>query len=281
MTGMIRSELFRIVRRRMLPIMAVLIVSLTILIYGLITGLVEGGGATGTDAQVVTDFERALRVDSVPPFGDDIVWQLVGIMGVILVSTSIGNEFTWRTVLTLTTWTGARARLVLAKLVVVLWLLVGGVALGFVTCLLASTVIEAARGELRGQLSARLLADVALAALLTWIAIVPYVLLAGALTLLARSTALGIALGIAVMFLEELAVTLIDQLGDSLDWVKNLTMNWNVNAVLAPNGSLPGVSPDVETGLPSPWRGALLLLLFSLGYVATMLSVFQRRDVDE
>jgi hypothetical protein len=184
-------------------------------------------------------------------------------------------------VLTLVTWTGDRIRLLLAKLSVVLGLTVLGVVLGFVACFGASVVIGGIRGRLDGQLSAALIGDVALAGGLTWVALVPYVLLAAALTMLGRSTALGISVALAVLFLEGLVTTLIDLLGDSWAWIKNLTLNWNVNGVLAENGYVAGMSSAPDPDLPPSWQAALVLVLFSIAFAGATIVIFLRRDITE
>jgi ABC-type transport system involved in multi-copper enzyme maturation permease subunit len=280
-TNLLRAELFRLLRRRMTWILAALTAGLSLLIYITLWIAVEGSSAADADAEMIDDLNRTLLVESIPAFADDIVWQLVAIMGVILMASSVGSEFSWRTVLTLTTWTGDRIRLLLAKLSVALGLTVLGVILGFIVCLGASVAIGAIRGTLDGQLSGALVGDVALSGVLTWIALLPYVLLAGALTMLGRSTALGLSVALAVLFLEGLATTLIDLLGDSWAWLKNFTINWNVNGVLAENGYVPGMSSAPDPDLPPTWQAMLVLLAFSLGFVAATLAIFQRRDITE
>lgn len=281
MSAMVRAELFRLLRRRMTWILAALTAGLTLIIYITLWLAVAGSNAADADDEMVADLEATLRVTSVPAFGDDIVWQLAAIMGVILVSASIGSEYTWRTILTLTTWTGDRVRLLLAKLWVVLGLTALDVVLGFLCSFGVSVLIGVVRGRLGGEPSLALAGDIALAATLTFVALLPYLLLAAALTMVGRSTALGISVALAVLFLEGLGLTLIDTFGESWSWLKNFSINWNVNAVLAANGYVPGFSSAPDPTLPSAWQGAIVLLLFSCGYLVATLLIFHRRDLTE
>ena len=108
---------------------------------------------------------------------------------------------------------------------------------------------ELARGTLSsGDLSAGLAGDIGLASVRVWIATLVYICLAATLTMLGRNTALGISVGLAVLFLEGLAVPVVDLLGDSFAWTKDILMNWNVQGILAANGYVPGVNLRARLG---------------------------------
>jgi ABC-type transport system involved in multi-copper enzyme maturation permease subunit len=282
LTGLLRSELYRLLRRRMTLILAVLVPALTLLLYLAFALALASGDTANIDAQTVSNLETMISVESIPAFADDLIWQLVAVMGIILMASAIGSEFTWRTVLTITTWTGDRVRPLLARFLVVASLSFAGVVLGFLTAFASSVVITAARGTLAGeQLTGELLADTGVAIVTTWYALLPYVMLAGLLAMLGRGAALGLGVGLAVLFLEGLGIVVIDQFGDSLAWLKHLTMNWNVQAVMGLNGYVPGVSTPPPPEVPPAWRGALMLAVFVAGYATAATLLFVRRDITE
>ena len=133
-----RTEWFRLTRRRMTLILALLLVGLCAFVYVALILAITGSDAAGSDAQTVDDLKGLVEVRSLPPFGDDVVWQLVSIMGIILISASIGSEFAWRTVVTNVAWTGDRTRFMLSKFAVVGLLSALGVMLGFATCFVSA-----------------------------------------------------------------------------------------------------------------------------------------------
>lgn len=280
--SLFHAEWFRLVHRRMTLILALLLVGLSVFVYVALALAISSGDAAGTDPQTIEDLKGLIDVGSVPAFGDDIVWQLVSVLGIILMSATIGSEFAWRTVITNVAWTGDRTRFLLSKLAVVSLLAALGVILGFGICFLSSLIIDSARGTLAsGDLSAGLFGDIALAAVRVWVAALVYIFLAASLTMLGRNTALGISVGLAVLFLEGLAVPVMDLLGDSFSWTKDILMNWNVQGLLAANGFVPGVTSVPDSELPSPWQAAIVLTSYCLAYAATTLLIFRRRDITE
>jgi ABC-type transport system involved in multi-copper enzyme maturation permease subunit len=282
LSGLLRSELYRLLRRRMTLILAGLLPGVVLLLYLAFALALSSGDAANMDAQTVSDLETMVAVESILAFADDLVWQLVAVMGVILMASAIGSEFAWRTVLTITTWTGDRVRPLIARFIVVAALSFVGVLIGFISAIAGSVIVNAMRGTFGGdQFSAGLLADTGVAILTTWYAALPYILLAGALAMLGRGTGVGIGVGLAVLFLEGFSITIIDQFGDTLAWVKHLTMNWNVQAVMGVNGYIPGVSSPPPPEVPAAWRGALMLVLFILGYASSTILLFVRRDINE
>jgi ABC-2 type transport system permease protein len=281
MTGLLRAEGFKLIRRRMTWIMAILTGGLCLMIYLLIWVALASSDAAQMDAQAVADLERTIALDNVPAFGGNVVWQLAGIMAIILIASSIGQEYSWRTILTLATWTGDRTKIIAAKLIVATLLTLGYVVIGFLASTLGSLIVEGIRGDLGGETSNGLFVDIVLAAVRVAYALLPYVFLAGTLTLIGRSVALGIAVGVAMLFLEGLVPTVMNLLGDTFSWLKHVTMNWNVQGILAANGYVEGTGSPPDPELPSAWQAAAVLLLYIAAYVATMLLVINRRDITE
>jgi ABC-type transport system involved in multi-copper enzyme maturation permease subunit len=280
--NLLRAEWFRLARRRMTLLLAGLLVGLCVFVYVALALAITGSDATDTDEQTIEDLKGLVDVKSVPAFSDDVVWQLVSVMGIILISSTIGSEFSWRTVITNVAWTGDRTRFLLSKFAVVSLLSVAGVVLGFIACFLASLSIDALRGTLAsGDISAGLFGDIALAGARVWLGTLVYISLAATLTMLGRNTALGIAVGLAVLFLEGLAVPILDLLGDSFAWTKDILMNWNVQGILAANGFVPGVTSAPDPDLPGPWQAAAVLTLYILAYAAATILIFRRRDITE
>jgi ABC-type transport system involved in multi-copper enzyme maturation permease subunit len=279
---LISAEWYRLIRRRMTWILGVLLVGLTIFVYGALALAITGSDAADVDAETLADLERIVEVGSVPAFGDDVVWQLVAVMGVILISATIGSEFSWRTVITNVAWTGDRSRFILSKFVVVTLLTVVGVIVGFITCVIASLGVEVVRGTLgSGDVSAGLFGDIALASVRVFISALVYIFLAASLTMLGRNTALGISVGLAILFLEGLAVPILDLLGDSFAWTKDILMNWNVQGLLAANGYIPGVASAPDPDLPGAWQATVVLLIYAAAYAAATILIFRRRDITE
>jgi len=115
--------------------------------------------------------------------------------------------------------------------------------------------------------------------------IVPYGLLAFALTVISRSTALGIAGTMGYMTLEAIIVAVLGTGGDILQGSRILFLGHSVSALIAENrfGGLDYESTafrDLESpGQPGVWTATAVIVAESAFLLAASFLVFLRRDV--
>lgn len=118
------------------------------------------------------------------------------------------------------------------------------------------------------------------------LAILPYGMLAFALTVISRSTALGATAVLIYSLIESAAQGILGSLGGRwADW-QNVFIGHHAAAVMAPNriGSIEYNSvafreiPD-PSKLQDPWVSAVTLVLYSIAFGAAAFWIFHRRDV--
>jgi ABC-type transport system involved in multi-copper enzyme maturation permease subunit len=117
-------------------------------------------------------------------------------------------------------------------------------------------------------------ADVTLGIVRTWFTSLPYLALAFMVALLAKSSAAGISVGAAVLFLEGQILTLVGAIGGAFERIPEAFPSRNVEAILALNG---GGEPARD--LPGPWQATAVLLAYAVLFVAIAVWRFTRRDV--
>jgi ABC-type transport system involved in multi-copper enzyme maturation permease subunit len=276
--NVIASEWLKVRHRRLTWILMVLVpVVLTALYALLFVGIATADQSPGDTAE----WEARLSLDNVVTFGDAMVYRLVALFCIVLAGSVTANEFGWRTILTVTTWSGDRRSLLAGKLAVTASVALGFIALAWATVLLATVSGNALRGTLGGDgLTVALGVDLAAAILVTWGAAVVYAVVAVALGIWTRSAAAAIAIPLGVLLLEPLGAAGLAAIGGIADLAANFTLSHNIDALLAANGSIHGVDEDLS-GYPPAWRGGAFLLLFSAITAWLAARTLQRRDMDE
>lgn len=128
--------------------------------------------------------------------------------------------------------------------------------------------------------------DIVLIILRGAIGILPYALVAFALAVIGRSTALGAAGIILFMIIESTVIPIFGALPDPWPAFRSLTIGYNVSAVLAANrlddGDYASIAPrealDPSEG-PGAWVGFWIVCVWCAGLLAATYYVFRRRDL--
>ena len=208
-----------------------------------------------------------------------IVQTLALILVAILTASAIGIDYgsgTLRSVLTKGT---GRWPYLAAKLLTIA-LLTGA---GLLITLLTVTVSSVVAGQLAGAAPAagtvlpRTWGDTGIAFAKAWVSIVPYLALTAFVTVLARSSAAGMAIGLGYYFLEQIVIALFSGL---FSWFQNvadflLVRNisaWTQGTATTGGGFGGGALPDAT-------HAAVLLSIYTLAFLAGAFWLFERRDV--
>ena len=116
--------------------------------------------------------------------------------------------------------------------------------------------------------------------------ILPYGLLAFCLTVVGRSTALGLAGTMVYMFGEAIIVAILQGIGGVADDLSSFVLGHNVSALIAGNridsAGYNSIAPrelPVASELPDPAVAALVIALYCLAFVAIAFVIFNRRDI--
>ena len=260
MLALLNSEIFRTVKRPvtwiMLAILAVVIAAFYTIIY------------FAVDDRATNE---SLRPDAVLNNGFSIGSGIASILVIVLAAQLMGSEYGWGTIRALVSRASGRVPLILAKLIVLavytlLTLLVSAAAsVGFAYLFgsLASNDTNVSSGEW---------VDILAAIGRGMLSLGVYAIIALVITILSKSTAAGIAGGIALSFLETAIWALLGQASDAFDTVSEYFISYNVTGLTTIGTENPTDGFDAT-------RGAIVVAVWLVGLLALALYIFRRRDI--
>jgi ABC-type transport system involved in multi-copper enzyme maturation permease subunit len=277
MKGIISAELFKLRRRRMTWILLALGPLLVGVIYALFFASLAAGGSMAEESR--HNLETCLSFPNVIPFGDSTVFRIAAILATILAGATTAAEFGWRTIVTITFWTGDRRRLILARLAAMGAFAAVALTVGYVALLAACLAGNLARGTFdAGDIHASLVPDTVLAIARGWLLVMVYVVLAVTIATLTRSSAAAVAIPLVVLLIEPFGVALLDALGGPASMAKDLTLSHNIDGVLAADGAISGTG-ETLSGYPSALQAALFLAVFTMVTAWAGMTSFAKRDI--
>lgn len=206
----------------------------------------------------------------------------------IFTSSSVATEHNWGTVRQAIARGQTRTEYLLAKLMAIAIVCVAALlavfALGLVVAVMATlaaglaVTLDAPNGP-----SA---ADIVLMIARTALAILPYGFLVFFLSVLGRSTALGLAGGLGYMIVESIVIAVFVALGGTAGDIAELMIGRHAAALIAANrfapfeynSAAPRPLPD-PAELPDPWVAAAVLLLYCAALALMAFAIFNRRDI--
>lgn len=221
-----------------------------------------------TDMLMPAVIEGAMEVMSV----------LGPILIVILAAGIAGSEFRWGTVRTIVGSGASRAKLLLAKLVVIgaasiLLVLTGLSAVALTTTAIA--LIEG-HGPRMSWIDFASASDVTLMILRSSFVLAVYGVLGFAIAQVTRSVAAGIAVGIGIHVVGPILLALSGALGGFGEFIDDYFIITNTEVINALNTF---DAPELPEGAPSPWLATGILLTYAVIAVAISLGSFQRCDI--
>ncbi|MFW6174726.1 MAG: ABC transporter permease subunit [Chloroflexota bacterium] len=198
----------------------------------------------------------------------------------ILTASVFGLEYGLGTVRTILVKGAGRWQYVAGKLA--LLLIVAGGALGVaVGATVVSSLIAGSLAaepsldpEMFGEGTSSTWGDAGLGFAKSWAALVPYVGLTALVTVLARSSAIGMAVGLGYLFAEQILVALLSNLFQWFSNVADFLLVQNINAFVG-SGGLGGPAGDG----PGVLQASLVLAAYTVLFGALAFWMFQRRDV--
>jgi len=203
----------------------------------------------------------------------------------ILTTSTLATEHNWGTIRPALVGGVSRAQYLITKLLTLT--LVSTVALlivfGFgIVLSLWATSVAGVDPRVPGGFTA---GDLVLMVARTALCILPYGLLAFALTVISRSTALGIAGTLGYMMLEAIIVAVLGTFGGILEDSRILFLGHNVSALIAEN-RLAGLGYETTApreleadGQPGVWTATVIVVCESAALLAASFFVFLRRDI--
>lgn len=264
MINLLKSELFRIRKRPQAWIMVLMVVVFQVALYaGLIIASFVRDDPSGPN--------RNIRIDRLWETGLIPTQILTGIMLIVFASSLMGNEFSWNTIRPLIARAPNRVSLLTAKLVTIVLYAVILIGAGVLTAVVGSIVgsflvdIDSGFGVDRIVDLLATIGRIALSAL-------PYAALAFMLAVLTRSNVAGIAIAIALSFLEDVLFALLGLLTDFAERIQPYGLAENANQLVFYGG-------NSEFSDNSLWTSIAIAAAYTLVFTAVAYRVFTKRDV--
>jgi ABC-type transport system involved in multi-copper enzyme maturation permease subunit len=285
MVPLIATEFFKLRKRMMTWVVALILVGLVVLLYSVLWSASSRVQYFGDSKQFTgIDLRQALFLPGAVPYGLQIVGTFGAILAIILAAGSIGSEYAWGTVRLMATVSSGRMTLILAKLAVVFGLTALGTLLAVAAALIYSLIIALYYGDASGAfLTASFFGDQLAAYGRTLLVLTPYMALAFAVAVIGRSTLAGVGTGMGVAFAEPLIDALMRTAGSPWQNIPHYLLNTNRQIVLLQN-KVPEVLPRLGGGGgDTPVHSALVAGLILAGYAAAFIGValvlYRRRDI--
>ena len=285
MTRLISAELFKLRKRLMTRVLLFVLVGIMIVLYLLLLAVsrvtipVHGSEEIGT-------IQNLLGLPLALPFALSILSSLGTILAVILIASSVGTEYSWRTLRTMLICSESRLKLLGAKLVAAGILILIGMVVGLATGFFMSLITTAIGGYSFdfSFMTGGYLWDQFLQFWRTFYVLMPYTLLAFLFAVAGRSSMPGIALGIGIFFLESIVTAFMSLAGGWIARIPDYLLSANVRAITAlnnlPQGVGMGMSGDNLAGqMPELWQAFLILAGYSLVFIVLAFYLFRKRDV--
>jgi ABC-2 type transport system permease protein len=282
---LISAEFFKLRKRAMTRILLFVLVGIIAVLYLLLLAVSKVAIPAEGPPQVGA-IQNLLGLPVALPFALSILSSFGSVLAVILIASSVGNEYNWRTIRTILICSESRFRLLGAKLISAgTFILIGmvvGLAAGFIMSLITTTIGRyafdfsfATNGYLWDQF---------LQFWRTFYVMIPYVLLGFLFAIVGRSAMPGIALGIGVFFLESIVTTFMSLAGGWVAKIPNYLLSANVRAITSLAGLPEGFSAGIGVGntsiqMPGVIHAFTTLAIYSLVFIAVAFYLFRRRDV--
>lgn len=284
---LIVAEFFKLRRRMMTWVLALLIVGIVVLLYSVLWSVSSRGSTFGDHGHKfsVDELRQALFLQASVPFSLQLVSMFGTLFAVILAAGAVGSEYSWGTVRSAVTVASSRLRLISARLSVVCLLIAIGVLLAVLVGLAYSTVIMAANGNADYSfVTATFVRHQFMSYSRTLFVLAPFVAVAFAAAVVGRSTLAGVGGGLGIAFLEPIISNLMRAAGEPWKDIPNYLPSANKQVIMLQN-ALPevlkfGPGSDIEgPAVNSALEASLILSMYIVVPIIVALLVFRRRDI--
>jgi ABC-type transport system involved in multi-copper enzyme maturation permease subunit len=287
---LLSSEIFRLRRRWMTWILLLAVVLLAFVLYFVIYVSVQAqvqalqngtpsttNGPPQTEAQLREELQT-LRPSQVMSFGLGVVSGLGSVLLIVLTASVFGNEFNWGTLRVILALGAGRERFLAAKYVALVLYAALLTIVGALASLAASEIVSSI-AVLDRALPADFAAQLAVNIGRTVFTFLPYIALAAFIAVWSKSGGAGIAIGLVVYFAEGLVMSLLVAFNKDYATIANFGLSRNVTAITRLSSTPSSSGAALAATLPDPGQAALVLLAYTLLFVALAMWRFRARDV--
>ena len=256
-----------------------------LVVFYLILLAVSKAIPAGSGPARLGDIENLLGLPTAIPFALSMLAGFGTLLAVILLASSIGNEYNWRTIRTMVISSESRFKLLGAKLISATILILIGMVIGVITGFIMSLITTAIGGYSFNFdfLTGQYVWEQFLQFWRTFFVLIPYTALAFLFAIVGRGAMTGIGLGIGVYIVESLITTFMVLAGGWVAKVPEYLLANNINAIISlaqlPEGFRGGGFGDVTFQLPGTTHAFVTLTIYSVVFLVLAFYVFRRRDV--
>jgi ABC-type transport system involved in multi-copper enzyme maturation permease subunit len=208
-----------------------------------------------------------------------VVQTLALILIAIITASAIGIDYgsgTLRSVLAKGT---GRWPYLTAKLLTLAILTALGLVVTLATVAISSVIAGAYAGAAPvSSVAAKTWTDAGVALAKSWVSVLPYLALTTFVTVFARSSAAGMAIGLGYYFLEQILIALLSGLFSWFTNVADFLLVRNISAFTQGTAAAGGGFPTAA-GLPDATHAIIVLAIYTLALGAGAFWLFERRDV--
>jgi ABC-type transport system involved in multi-copper enzyme maturation permease subunit len=285
MTRLIGSELLKLRKRGMTWILLYVLIGIMILLH-LILFAISRISLPHTTPSEMGNLQNLLGLPVALPFALSILSSFGAVLAVILMASSAGNEYNWRTIRLALISSESRARFLAAKIISVGIIIVIGMLIALLTGFVMSLVTTAIGGNKFDFAFATggYLWDQFAQFWRTYFVILTFTLMGFFFAILGRSAMPGIAIGIGIAFLEPIITSFMRLAGGWVSSIPNYLFSANISAINTLN-KLPGRFSGgggfggLDVSLPSVDQAFIVLTVYMLVFLALGFYLFHKRDV--
>ena len=274
--------MFKLRKRSMTRVLLFVLIGIIVIMHLVLLAVSK---ANLPNAGRLGDISNVLGLPSALPFAMYILSSFGGVLAIILVASSMGNEYNWRTIRTAVVSSESRFKLLTAKLIsAAIFILIGmviGLAAGFIMSLITTAI-----GGYKFDFSfatGSFLWDQFLQFCRTFFVIMPYSLLGFMFAILGRSAMPGIASGIGIFFLEQFIVSFMYLAKGWIAKIPDYLLYANQQAITAlaklPKGFSGGGNGGFTVTFPGAAHAFIVLSIYSVVFLVIAYYLFKKRDV--
>ena len=271
--SLIRWEWFKL-RRRWFPwVLLVIFVLFTQFVVWVPFFVYQAGEIRETDPFVLPG-SVAISISSM--FGFAIVLMMT------LASSVVGTEYGWGTLRSVIARGPGRWQFLVAKLITVGVAGLGGLIIAAVGIVISSIVTTGLAENSSEFASSGEWSNAVLTVLKAAYAVVPYALLAAALTVLTSSATIGLAITVGYHIAEQIAIPILSVFIDGFDRIAGFSLGISANTMISQGGVeefIFLVTTLAGGELPSKAQAFLVLLGYSVVFAAAAIWLYQKRDI--
>jgi len=210
-----------------------------------------------------------------------IVQALALILIAILTASAIGIDYGSGTLRSVLTQGTGRWPYLTAKILTLAILTALGLLVALATVAISSVIAGAIAGPApsAATVTAASWSDAGIALGKAWVSILPYLALTTFVTVLAQSSAAGMAIGLGYYFLEQLLIALFSSLFSWFQNVADFLLVRNISAWTQGGGGASGGFSSLSGSLPDATHAIVVLAIYTVALSTIAFWIFERRDV--